>query len=1090
MIKRLLEGMALSEEDFRKPGREFGIMPFWMFNSKQERAEIKRQLLEFKDKFIPGFFIHGRYGLLDPYLSPAWFEHVEEVCRQAGEMGLSVWIYDEYNWPSGSAGLQVTQDFPELCQRFIQLVETKAVGPTFTFLKSTDARYLDTDNGTLLAVMAVPIVRGEKDWSRMINLNRLISFNNQIAPWEVPAGEWSVLHFIEKTAPWYIDALNPAAVDKFIEYTHEKYAAKVGKYFGTVIPGFYTDEPAMYYYQVFLDTATVPWTKDLLPLFHHRNGYDLRAELPSLFFDVNERTSQVRYDFWSTMTDRYAATFYKKISDWCHRHQLIFTGHILFEEWLRLATRCEGNIFKHLKHLDLVGVDHIFPALGSEQRPDLHVALKAASSVAHFTGSKRVLCESLAGCGWGVTMRDMKAVADWEYVLGVNLFNPHGGHYSIEGDRKRDFPPCQFYQESWWRYYGNFSEYIARMSYLLTGDEHRPEIGIVYPVASFWQNYTPQTHNKISDTIETDLAYLTDLLLRLHLEFDFIDSDTLAEAAVDDGRLRIGAETYAVLVLPPVTMLHKSSIAKIQELLDESGKVVAFTLLPTDSETVPLDPEVLEFVRGNFQVDPLQMIDRFKQDQLATVVQRCKLPGGGITCYISNNGLAQTRPKELIGRTLHSFLKPGIEISDETIFCYHYRKDGKEIFFLINTTDQPRSVNVTFPSSGIPELWDPDTGIVETAAIYRNEVGKTEFPLEMWPYRSLFVTLRSYREQTHLESSELQVESVSPSEVRLYSPHGGGTALIHWAGGNREFVAPSQPRLETIDLSEGWEFTPEGANVLLSDEWRFMIDPLETGLGDGYQLQGFDDRGWPIVSEGAWTRVAPASLLQPVQYPLAVWYRATVDFAALPDDFRLLMDGFRGEYTVYLNGKEVNELPEVSKIDSQMREIRLTPSVTLGKNTVAIRLVVADEAGGITDKVKFLGTFALIREAATGEFRLAAQPGRLEEADWTAGGFPFYSGTGQFSKEFELSSDYLEKKLLLEVDCYDGVLEVEFNGRTFPTRLWGPYLFDLSPAARDGMNQLKLKVTNTPANLFKGEIKPSGIRTARIVPHHRYIIRK
>ena len=57
------------------------------------------------------------------------------------------------------------------------------------------------------------------------------------------------------------------------------------------------------------------------------------------------------------------------------------------------------------------------------------------------------------------TMQRMKWIADWEYVLGVNLLNPHGFHYTLEGPRKRDWPPSMFYQYPWWQYYGDFSGY-------------------------------------------------------------------------------------------------------------------------------------------------------------------------------------------------------------------------------------------------------------------------------------------------------------------------------------------------------------------------------------------------------------------------------------------------------------------------------------------------------------------------------------------------------------------------------------------------------------------------------------------------------
>ncbi len=101
----------------------------------------------------------------------------------------------------------------------------------------------------------------------------------------------------------------------------------------------------------------------------------------------------------------------------------------------------------------MIGVDHLYPVIGTRDMPAEHVAMKVGSSAAHQNGSPRLLCESFGGIFMDATMQRMKWITDWEYVLGVNLLNPHGFHYTLEGPRKRDWPPSMFYQYPWWRYY-------------------------------------------------------------------------------------------------------------------------------------------------------------------------------------------------------------------------------------------------------------------------------------------------------------------------------------------------------------------------------------------------------------------------------------------------------------------------------------------------------------------------------------------------------------------------------------------------------------------------------------------------------------
>ena len=47
----------------------------------------------------------------------------------------------------------------------------------------------------------------------------------------------------EINAPKSADLLNPKAVAKFIELTHEKYYAELSEYFGNTVTAFFTDEP-------------------------------------------------------------------------------------------------------------------------------------------------------------------------------------------------------------------------------------------------------------------------------------------------------------------------------------------------------------------------------------------------------------------------------------------------------------------------------------------------------------------------------------------------------------------------------------------------------------------------------------------------------------------------------------------------------------------------------------------------------------------------------------------------------------------------------------------------------------------------------
>ena len=212
----------------------------------------------------------------------------------------------------------------------------------------------------------------------------------------------------------------------------------------------------MHYYVTGADNPIVPWTKEMFRRFHERNGYDLRPRLPDLFFDVSAESARIRHDFYETLTAFYSDAYYRQIHDWCREHDVLFTGH-LFEEWLRNMVRVEGNPFRHCPHLDVTGVDHLYPIIGSRDRPAEHVAIKLASSAAHQLGSERLLCESFGGIFMDTTMQRMKWITDWEYVLGVNLLNPTASttpwRARASGTGRRR---CSI-STPWWHVYDEFS---------------------------------------------------------------------------------------------------------------------------------------------------------------------------------------------------------------------------------------------------------------------------------------------------------------------------------------------------------------------------------------------------------------------------------------------------------------------------------------------------------------------------------------------------------------------------------------------------------------------------------------------------------
>ncbi len=1082
--KTTLHSEKLTKENFKTPPKEMGILPFWFWNGELDEREMEWQMREYKNKGIPGLFIHGRFGLKVPYLSKAWFERVKFTVEKAKDIGIDIWVYDEMNWPSGTAERQVLKKYPHLKQKYLELVALNVDGPLFTFLEATDSRYVNTGDSKPIAAFACSAEEFESGIVNLIDLTPNLSFN-KVIPWEAPAGKWKLLYFLEKEVDYYIDTLNPESTNRFLELTHDQYKAAVGNDFGTIVPGFYTDEPAMYYYQVGVDNFVIPWSSQMFKIFRQRRNYDLKPYLPALYTSMGEITAKIRYDFWRTLTEQYADTYYKRIRDWCDENGVIFTGHLLFEEWLRGHARCEGNIFKYLKHMHLIGVDHLYPKIGTEEEPAEHVSLKLASSAAHHFGSTRLLCESMGGTYWDCTLERMKWIANWEYVLGVNLFNNHGYHYSIEGERKRDWPPSQFYHHTWWKYYDQFTSYMARLGHILSGGRHVAKILILYPLNSIWTNYTPQQRNKIGNVTEFDFNYLTDTLLRMHYDFDFVDEDVLNEAKFEDGKIKISNEEYEVLILPPVTHIKAATFQSIEKFIQCGGNLVADSLLPIEFLEAEKNSSP-EKIQSLFGVSPKELLVNFENGAQFHVEHKKMI---GNVFVIQGQGLHQHRQKGALKQILDECITPDVTIDNENIFYLHRVKDDFDVYFLVNTSQQDQGrVAISFERIAQPELWDPNTG--EIRPIYEFQIwdNRLVVHLDFPPTESRIIVLKEKISATFITDTNLHIEKFDGKTITGYADNDADPVFVEIEDGSGRFELAVNAKQDLPDLSLGhtFQFRLEGDNVLCLSKWKMALANDLEKEQNIFQLD-FDDSDWLDVTMGAWEMQLPQERDEE-SYPVTLWYRTSFETEYLPSNMRLLIDGFSGrEYKLFLNGKEVKDKGKRSQLDAEIKEVDIQPFIKKGHNVVGVKLLVTRRTDGILDLLKIVGEFALT--PADEGYKIVAPKPILNIGDWTKQGYPYYSGTGVYETEIEVPEAYLNGKLFLNVDCGEDVLEMSINGSHSMIVPWHPYHIDVGDWIRAGKNKIVLKVTNTLINILEAVQKQSGIFKVPILKHfQRYEI--
>ncbi len=634
-------------QNIAEAGREFRPVPFWSWNDTLETREVREQIREMKRAGFGGAFLHARLGLVTSYMGKDWMESVLAACDEARETGLLPWLYDEDCWPSGYCGRRVTQGRPDAQAKALlhEIVRPMQFRP---------------------AANSVAVFLAEKNSAgRYVRFNRVPDLQAARAVKPKPAEV--MLHFYYD-ANEYVDVLNRNATGAFLESTHEEYRRITGRFFGTAIPGIFTDEP-----QYRGAPPGLAWSLELPEFFRRAAGYDLLDHLPALFFPV-PAGERVRFDYHHAVLRLFLLAWTLPISQWCTRNHLQLTGHLMGEDTLASQIQFVGAAMPHYEYMHIPGIDHLGRVIRSPVLP------KQVSSAANQFGRRRVLSEMWAGAGQNASFEELRWIADWQIVFGVNLVCPHLALYSMRGCRKRDYPPNLFFQQPWWRHMRLLSDTIARTTALTTQGELVADVLVLHPVTSAWVLNAAPLRDQITK-LDHDLAHLAAELSGLHCDWEFGDEMIMERhAKLLKKQIQIGQRKYSAVVVPSSVNWKSSTLELLRRFVRAGGRLIFTGRLPNLIDGEP-SKDLEKFVHQSKRLDAR-----------------------------SRAGLAQLR----------KFLKPKLEIlvgrgkGDARSVAAMWRNCGREqLFFLVNLDPEAaHDLDVTLPVKGAVSQLDAATGAV------------------------------------------------------------------------------------------------------------------------------------------------------------------------------------------------------------------------------------------------------------------------------------------------------------------------------------------------------------------------------------------
>ena len=492
--------------DFKNVDKKYRPVPFWSWNEKLTVDETLRQTKMMDEVGIGGYFMHARGGLQTEYMGEEWFENVTACVEDAKERGMHAWAYDENGWPSGFGGGLVNGKGEKYWQKYL--------------------RYMPKD----------------ADRSN-IPEHRIIHIDDEYC-------------FYYDVNPFYVDTLDKEVIADFINEIYEPYYARYGSEFD----GFFTDEPQ-------ISRNGIPWSLTLPAAYEAAYGESIYEILPKLYIQ-KDGFPQARVKFWKLITELFSEAFNKQIYEWCHAHDLKFTGHLVLEENLGCQLISNGACMPHYEYMDIPGMDwlgrNIFPCFTHYQ----------VASVAAQTGKKQILSETFALCGHNVGFDELKRNYEWMMVRGINLLCQHLEGYSLRGIRKRDYPPAMYCQQPWWADYKIFNDAMSRVGMLLAEGKVKVNTLCMHNMTSAWVCFD----NAQNPGLDFYNIVQVEAMMKLeakHIPFHFGDEIMMERhGRVEGGKLIIGEMEYDTVVTPRHHMYLENTEKLLAEFKAQGGRVV------------------------------------------------------------------------------------------------------------------------------------------------------------------------------------------------------------------------------------------------------------------------------------------------------------------------------------------------------------------------------------------------------------------------------------------------------------------------------------------------------------------------------------
>jgi len=803
-------------------------------------------------------------------------------------------------------------------------------------------------------------------------------------------------------------------VRAFIRTTHEAYRRRCGRHFGRLVPGIFTDEPN--YFRGGGNPTdvpfehSIPWTGRLSAVFKQRYGYDLVPHLMETAFDVEGKTvTPARYHYHDCITHLFVDAFSRQIGEWCARHKLTFTGHVLCEDDLFSQTGIVGDSMRFYEFMQAPGMDLL------TEHWRIYDTAKQVSSAARQFGRTWRLTETYGCTGWDFPLEGHKALGDWQMALGINLRCQHLFWYTMAGQAKRDYPAAISDQSPWWDVYAKVEDYFARVNVVMTQGTEVRDLLVIHPMESMWLLHRKEWKKDPNmKTLNALLPRVRDMLLQRHLDFDYGCEDIMERHGrithgVHGPELRIGRAVYRSVLVPPLLTIRRSTLDLLRRFHDSGGTVV-FAGKPAG------------YVEARPSGDPADLANDCVRIPLAeTVLTRALEP----TC----RRVSICTPQ---GKEIPSALY--LLREDQTAFYLFLCNTGHSAaqfqqnqFYDVMVRDRiqacPAAQVIGFADcAGLPQEWHPQDGRTTAARARRNKRGQ-------WVIETSLERLAS---RLYVIPKKLLAKVPAPSPV--------------W----RERAARLMPiRTWNIRLSE--------PNVLVLDRPRYRIG------GGAWQPETEILRVDRAVRSALGIPLRKGQMVQPwAQKPDRAHKTAPVELVysirinTVPTGVMELALEHPEWFHISLNGQPLEALRETGWwTDRSLRKIPFDP-VQLHSGDNELRLQCDYDAKSGLELCYFLGHFGVTVKGA--QAIITPPVTSLKIGDWVKQGLAFYAGHVLYQAMAPLRRRK-DAHIFLRLPAFRGAgARIFVNDQPAGVLAWPPYEADITTFVKSVPRAIKLGI--------------------------------